>query len=195
MSRIAAVALLSVASLCGCGLFPSLVGLTDCQDGRCGADGSSDDAARDLDGTSGSDAGSDAGLDVPGTVFGDDAGATCGGAFPTIDLYDTAQFARYRRTERTSSNATRAVVSGLSNGGTYRCVVVAEDLAGNRTVSSPTQCVTPVPVTDFWERYRSAGGGARPECAAHPGDGASSRYGAFGVAALVALAARRRRRA
>lgn len=146
-------------------------------------------------GDAGSDAGSDAGLDVPGTVFGDDAGATCGGAFPTIDLYDTAQFARYRRTERTSSNATRAVVSGLSNGGTYRCVVVAEDLAGNRTVSSPTQCVTPVPVTDFWERYRSAGGGARPECAAHPGDGASSRYGAFGVAALVALAARRRRRA
>lgn len=143
----------------------------------------------------GADASTDAGLDVPGTVFGDDAGVSCGASFPTIDVYDTAQFERYRRTAITSSSATRAVVTGLANGGTYRCVVVAEDIAGNRTVSSPTQCVTPVPVTDFWERYRSAGGGARPECAARPGVTGASRFGALGLAALIARAARRRRRA
>lgn len=140
------------------------------------------------------DASADAGLDVPGNVFGGDAGTSCGGDFPTIDLYG-AQFGRYARGGRTSANASSLQVDGLTNGNTYRCVVVAEDIAGNRTVSAPSACVTPVPVTDFWERYRSDGGGAPVACSARPGPRGGSRAALVTLSVVAAaLAARRRRR-
>lgn len=147
-----------------------------------------------------SDAGStDAGLDVPDQTFGDDAGsasAACSGSFPTIDIYNDATFNRYVRGGRTSASATEARATGLRNGVGYRCVVVAEDLAGNRSISLPTQCVVPVPVTDFWERYRSAGGAAEPiSCGVrrgpHRADGAALL--ALVTAASLAFARRRRR--
>ncbi len=145
------------------------------------------------------DGGTDAGVDaaiVPDATFGggDDAGSSgaCSGAFPTIARYDTAAFARDDRTGRTRTSATSAQVTGLVNGQSYRCVVVSEDLAGNRAVSTPTACVVPAPVTDFWERYRQAGGGARPECNAR--GGGASRDGAWWIAGMAALALASRRR-
>lgn len=141
----------------------------------------------------------DAGLDVPDQTFGQDGGASsasCSGAFPTIDLYDSAVFDRYVRGSRTSASTTVARATGLRDNVGYRCVVVAEDLAGNRSVSLPTQCVVPVPVTDFWERYRASGGAAQPiSCATR---GGTRGDGLAALAALTTLAAaslaRRRRR-
>ncbi len=155
------------------------------------------DPPLDSEGDAGSGADASTGLDVPDQNFGDDAGtsSTCN-AFPTVDLYDTAAFNRYRRTDRTSASATTATATGLRDNTPYRCVVVAEDNSGNRSVSSPTQCIVPVPVTDFWERYRQAGGGAQPiSCAAHPG-APISRTAGLAAALVVALASliRRRRR-
>ncbi len=145
-------------------------------------------------GTDAGDAG-DAGLDVPGNVLGADAGASCGADFPAIDLYDVAQFNRYARGGFTASTATSLTVTGLAEGVSYRCVVVAEDNAGNRAVSTPSSCVTPVPVTDFWERYRSDGGGAAIECAARPARAGDAVAGLATLSlAAAALAARRRRR-
>ena len=143
--------------------------------------------------------GTDAGLDVPDQTFGDDAGATsaaCVGSFPTIDVYDNATFSRYVRGDRTSASATEARATGLRDGVGYRCIVVAEDLAGNRSVSLPSQCVVPVPITDFWERYRAAGGAAEPiSCGVRAG---SQRSDVTALIALVTVAsiafARRRRR-
>jgi hypothetical protein len=141
----------------------------------------------------------DAGLDVPDQTFGQDGSvrsAACSGDFPTIDIYDSAVFNRYVRGSRTSASTTIARATGLSDNVGYRCVVVAEDLAGNRSVSLPTQCVVPVPVTDFWERYRASGGAAQPiSCAVR---GGTRGDGLAALAALTTLAAaslaRRRRR-
>jgi hypothetical protein len=137
-----------------------------------------------------------AGLDVPGNVIGDDAGSTaCGTGFPAINLYDPAVFSRYARGGIASASNTSLLVDGLSNGGAYRCVVVAEDLAGNRTMSAPTECVSPVPVTDFWERYRADGGGATIACAARAGSRGDAQSPLITLSlAAAALAARRRRR-
>ncbi|MFO0609745.1 MAG: hypothetical protein U0324_41690 [Polyangiales bacterium] len=154
-------------------------------------------AAADAGADGGADAGADAGLDVPDNVLGADAGASCGADFPAIDLYNAAQFNRYARGGRTSATSTSLTVSGLANGVSYRCAVVAEDNAGNRTISAPSTCVTPVPVTDFWERYRSDGGGATIACAARPArPGARGSVAALATLSLAAaaLAARRRRR-
>lgn len=135
-----------------------------------------------------------AGLDVPSNVLGGDAGAGTCRDFPTIDLYG-AEFGRYQRGSRTSASDTSLQVNGLTNGGSYRCVVVAEDLAGNRTVSAPSACVSPVPVTDFWERYRADGGAATVACAARPDRRAGSRGPLVTLSVVAAaLAARRRRR-
>lgn len=137
----------------------------------------------------------DADLEVPDNVLGSDAGASCSGSFPTIDPYDAAQFNRYARGGRTSANATSLSVTGLRNGVSYRCVVVAEDIAGNRTMSSPSSCATPVPVTDFWERYRSSGGRATVACATPPrARGGSRLVPATLPLAAVGFALRRRRR-
>jgi len=135
-----------------------------------------------------------AGLDVPSNVLGGDAGAGACRDFPTIDLYG-AEFERYKRGEPTSATDTSRQVNGLTNGVTYRCVVVAEDLAGNRTVSAPSECVTPIPVTDFWERYRADGGGAPIACAARLDRRGGSRAALVTLSVVAAaLAARRRRR-
>lgn len=152
-------------------------------------------AAADAGADAGAEAGVDAGLDVPDNILGGDAGASCGATFPTIDLYNTAQFNRYARGGITSVTASSLAVTGLTNGQTYRCAVVAEDNAGNRTMSAPSTCATPVPVTDFWERYRSAGGGAAVECAARPWARADARGLLVTLSlAAAAFAARRRRR-
>ena len=145
------------------------------------------------------DAGAAGGLDVPDLTFGDDAGtsSTCP-AFSVSDaqLYETAFFNRYVRGARTSTSATSATADNLTNGVPYRCVVVAEDNAGNRSVSTSSQCVIPLPVTDFWERYRQSGGAAQPiGCGARPGARTGALLACISlVATAVALMGRRRRK-
>jgi hypothetical protein len=147
----------------------------------------------------GADAGAAGGLDVPDLTFGDDAGtsSTCP-AFSVSDaqLYETAFFNRYVRGARTSTSATSATADNLTNGVPYRCVVVAEDNAGNRSVSTSSQCVIPLPVTDFWERYRQSGGAAQPiGCGARPGARTGALLACISlVATAVALMGRRRRK-
>ncbi|MFO0651563.1 MAG: hypothetical protein U0326_35405 [Polyangiales bacterium] len=140
----------------------------------------------------------DGGLDVPDQTFGDDGGASsasCSGTFPSLDIYDSAVFNRYVRGSRTSASATVARASGLRDNTGYRCVVVAEDLAGNRSVSLPTQCVVPVPITDFWERYRASGGAAQPiSCAATAGSRRDSLAALAALATFAAASLSRRRR-
>ncbi len=126
---------------------------------------------------------------------GDGVGGTCGSsALSTIDPNDSEAFARYRCSDLIGATANRGVAQGLTNGRGYRMAVVAQDLAGNRsTISVAGNCVTPVPITDFWEAYRAAGGQARPG-ACGVGVGRVGGAGAWiGVALGVALWARRRR--
>jgi hypothetical protein len=148
---------------------------------------------------------SDASIDVPDKTFGDDGGLDGSTAnvgcvtapFPTINPNDDVQFNRYRRSELVSPAATRARVSGLRNGVGYRCVVVAQDNAGNRAISGASQCVVPRPVTDFWERYRASGGGAHGmTCSARSGAplARSTLAKISMMAALAALVTRRWRR-
>lgn len=121
-------------------------------------------------GSSSSDAGVDAGdsgytrLDADDEDDGDGSGGSCGTtALTSLNANDSAAFARYRCSDLVGATATRAVAQGLTNGRPYHLAVVAQDLAGNRSVVSVSpRCVTPVPVTDFWESYRAAGGGALP---------------------------------
>ena len=138
--------------------------------------------------------------DATAVLDGDDegdgtTGGTCASStLSTIDPNDSAVFARYRCSDLIGATATRGVAQGLTNGRSYRMAVVAQDLAGNRsTISVAANCVTPVPITDFWESYRAAGGQARPG-ACGVGVGRVGGAGAWiGVAMGVALWARRRR--
>jgi hypothetical protein len=138
--------------------------------------------------------------DATAVLDGDDegdgtTGGTCAAStLSTIDPNDSAVFARYRCSDLIGATATRGVAQGLTNGRSYRMAVVAQDLAGNRsTLSVAANCVTPVPITDFWESYRAAGGQARPG-ACGVGVGRVGGAGAWiGVALGVALWARRRR--
>lgn len=132
---------------------------------------------------------------LPGDEMDDGDGTTCGdSALSTLDPNDSASFNRYRCSDLIGASARRGVASGLTNGHVYRMAVVAQDLAGNRsTVAVAANCVTPVPVTDFWERYRQVGGQATPgACGVRVGKVGGA--GAWLVVALgVALWMRRRR--
>lgn len=127
------------------------------------------------------------------------SGGTCDSTgLELLDPNNEEQFERYRCSNIFGATATTGVATGLSNGRPYRIAVVAQDLAGNRsTVALASACVTPQPVTDFWESYRGAGGAGTPGfCAARPG---ATGRGAPGVAALMVgavavMAAWRRRR-
>jgi hypothetical protein len=155
------------------------------------------------DGGTSADAG-DAGLDASDTgsnehTFGDDAavGGSCGtGAFPINEqnFTDEALFRRYQ-CGFVSAGANQTTVTGLTNGQPYRFVVVAQDLAGNRTLSTVSSCVVPGPVTDFWESYRGAGGGAKTlACAAGPARGGHVFPAAWIAVFLAGAGVRLRRR-
>ncbi len=146
-------------------------------------------------------AASDGGTGDASTLPGDDeeddgtgGGCSAASTLAGLDVNDSAVFARYRCSNIIGATATRGVAEGLVNGRSYRMAVVAQDLAGNRSaISVAGNCVTPVPVTDFWESYRAAGGQARPG-ACGVGVGRVGGAGAWiGLALGVALWARRRR--
>lgn len=150
----------------------------------------------------GADAGTDAGdsghvrLDADDEEEGEGTGGSCGTtALTSLNPNDSAAFARYRCSDLVGATATRAIAQGLTNGRPYHLAVVAQDLAGNRSVVSVApNCVTPVPVTDFWESYRGAGGRALPgACAVAAGRVGMS--GAWVAAAFGLVIWVRRRRA
>jgi len=89
--------------------------------------------------------------------------------------------------EVTVTSSDTARVGGLTNGVTYDVVVYALTEAGNSSAASNVVSGTPVPVDDFWDLYRKAGGVEAGGCAAA---GAPS----IAVMALGVLALRRRRR-
>ncbi len=145
------------------------------------------------------DGGTGDGGTVDAAASGDDPTDTgCGAsalASATFDPNDSAAFARYRCSDLMGPTATRGIAQGLTNGQSYQVAVVAQDLAGNRsTVALASRCVTPVPVTDFWESYRASGGVATPgACTVRRGRAGSGGGAAAVVLAAAALWIRRRR--
>ena len=140
----------------------------------------------------------DAGTATDTAVLPDDDedDVTACGATPlsALDPNDTATFERYRCSDLLGASARRGVASNLVNGRQYHLAVVAQDLAGNRsTVAVASNCVTPAPVTDFWELYRANGGQAVPgACSVRVGHVGGS-YAWPTIALAVALWMRRRR--
>lgn len=143
------------------------------------------------------DAGHDAGLPDEDEDASTGGGTCESSGLELLDVNNTAQFEQYRCSDLLSAASVRGSARGLTNGRAYRVAVVAQDLAGNRsTVAISSACVTPQPVTDFWESYRGAGGAAQPGlCNARPGR--LARPSALlwaGLGAMVATALRRRRK-
>ncbi len=83
-----------------------------------------------------------------------------------------------------SGNSVR--LGGLQTGVTYTVVVFAFSQFNNRSPPSVSTTGAPVPVTDFWEAYRDAGGGEQGGC----GAGSAGAFSAL----LLPLALWRRRR-
>jgi hypothetical protein len=115
------------------------------------------------------------------------------GGFVGLDVDDDASLARFaancgRGSEPIAASATSVTLGALPEGRPYRFAVVAEDLAGNRSLASrAVSCGSAQRVTDFWERYRSAGGSAEAGCAMSP---RRVSAGGWGLAVLAVLAAR-----
>ncbi len=128
----------------------------------------------------GTDAGTDIGTDVGTATDGSTLDATpltgpaCGTpGFLAIDPNNDAQFNQYlcpNQMTLIGSSSTNATAVGLTNFVAYRFAVVAQDTAGNRSMMAVSaNCVTPVPVTSFWDHYRAEGGQALPGyCSARP---------------------------
>jgi MYXO-CTERM domain-containing protein len=133
----------------------------------------------------------------PATGVDAGVGECPSGGFAGLDVDDDrtleAFSARCARGSAAISASTSAVtLTGLAEGQPYRFAVVAEDLAGNRSVAvRATRCASAQRYTDFWERYRADGGGAAPGCSASPRPATGG--GGFALLALVLWSARRQR--
>lgn len=96
------------------------------------------------------------------------------------------------------STATEAVVTGLKIGYPYWIAMAARDGFKNNGAASDASCGVPVPVTDFWDLYKGAGGQAGGGYCALERVGGRTGAGALGLAlagvASLAVARRRRRR-
>jgi hypothetical protein len=78
----------------------------------------------------------------------------------------------------------------LQNGTQYAVAVAATDAFGNVGPLSDVKCETPAPTTDFWEAYRTAGGGAGGGCATTE----SAPIGTLGIIAMVLATVLRRKK-
>ena len=127
-----------------------------------------------------------------GTTTTDDAGNTTstGGTQRLIDpAYICGSFA--------GNNTNQATVTGLKNQVNYTIAVAGSDAFGNAGPLSTPMCGVPVPVDDFWKRYRESGGLAGGGFCALQAVGMpveASVFAATGLFASVALFRRRRRR-
>jgi probable F420-dependent oxidoreductase len=79
-------------------------------------------------------------------------------------------------------------VTGLMNGVTYAVTVRSFSIAGNPSATDGTGSGTPVPVTDFFEGYKNAGGVEQGGC----GAGAAGPLGLLFAAAALAVLRRRK---
>ncbi len=95
-------------------------------------------------------------------------------------------------TSTATGNAGNIVCAGLTNGLAYVVTATGTSAAGNPGVNSTTHAAgtdtTPLPFTDFWSTYKSAGGVEQGGCGT---GGAGALAPALAVVAL--LVARRRR--
>ncbi|GAC1344573.1 MAG: hypothetical protein NVSMB23_19640 [Myxococcales bacterium] len=85
------------------------------------------------------------------------------------------------RPVQSSSGTANADVPNLVNGTAYDFAVLARDIYGNQSAVSARATGTPTRIDDFYNRYRSAGGGAA-------GGGGCSTGGGTGAVGLLALA-------
>jgi len=127
-----------------------------------------------------------------GTTTTDDAGnqTSVGGTQRLIDpAYICGTFA--------GNNTNQATITGLKDGVNYTIAVAGSDAYGNSGPLSNPQCGVPVPVDDFWKRYRESGGLAGGGFCALQAVGMpveASIFGLTGAFAAIALARRRQRR-
>jgi hypothetical protein len=142
---------------------------------------------------------SDEALNVSWTAPG--SGAEVGGYQATAFAVPPAALADDNTTfvsksEWVSGASRSARIAGLSNGVPYAVAVHARSLGENvgpysdYSNSSATDR-TPIPIDDFWEYYKNAGGVEQGGCASAGGLGALAALGAVGL--LAFRAARRRR--
>lgn len=71
-----------------------------------------------------------------------------------------------------SATSTQILVKQLQDGKFYNVAVAAVDGVGNVGPLSNVACGEPIPVTDFWDRYRQANGSAGGFCSVPRGVGA-----------------------
>jgi hypothetical protein len=93
-----------------------------------------------------------------------------------------------------TANATEVGGNPLTNGVQYAVAVAATDQFGNVGILSSPLCETPEETTDFWEGYRSAGGGAGGGFCSTTGAGMPvGSVAAIALACAVAMSTLRRR--
>jgi hypothetical protein len=142
-------------------------------------DGAVDDAATSTDSGSGTT-----------TDSGGSSGGTCSsstlveGVVPDgLTPYFTA-----------GSTGASLTVKGLTDGKSYAVALAAQDTFDNTGPLSNVACATPVDITDFYDRYRAAGGKAGGGYCSTGGVGLGGGCGLGAAAALIGLALVRRRR-
>jgi hypothetical protein len=123
--------------------------------------------------------------------------AACGN-FGSLDVTNDSVLAEYSAqcglAADTVLTNNRVSLTGLRMGQVYRYGVVAEDLAGNRSVVAvASTCVGPGAYTDFWESYRSSGGTAQPGCHTTPGNDRSRDWVVWLGITVIAVLIRKKR--
>lgn len=136
----------------------------------------------------------------PATGVDAGVGECPSGGFAGLDVDDDRSLEDFsarcaRGTAAIGATTSSVTLTGLTEGQPYRFAVVAEDLAGNRSVAvRATRCASAQRNTDFWERYRADGGGAKPGCSASPRRATGGAPLALVAVALWSAWCRRQRR-
>ncbi|HEX7666833.1 MAG TPA: hypothetical protein VF407_20030, partial [Polyangiaceae bacterium] len=94
-----------------------------------------------------------------------------------------------------SPTSSQTTLTGLKNGTHYVVGVAAYDVVGNIGPMSEIGCDSPTPVTDFWDTYKAAGGGAGGGFCSVDKNGEPAGLSAFalvGVASAISIVRRRR---
>jgi hypothetical protein len=125
---------------------------------------------------------------------GTDGGIVPGGGISQIDskyLYAPDSVTHITVGAETASNVT---IKGLLNGVQYNIAIASVDALGNVGPLSNLTCGTPMPVNDFWDDYKAAGGQAGGGFCALEGAGAPAGSAVMVGGLVTALAGMLRRR-